>query len=412
MASNVNTAFSEFLNSIVNVKKEESDKAKKSRDFLLEQIQSVSANGVFLSLAPQYNSFFGSFARKTKIQPLDDIDIIIGLSGDFLQMEGYEWNNITLKVKNDCSDRRIIDSSDKFTQYWGLPIYQLNSNIVKNKLVSALKNIPQYEKSEIHARGEAVTLKLKSYSWNFDIVPAFYCSGNGVPYYLIPNGYGKWKKTNPKTEQDRLSKLNAKFNGIVLSTIRLVKYWNRRGQMPNIISYVLETMVLDYFTQTNNSVYSNGKCYDYPDMHFRDALLYIANNIMCSVQDSKGIQGNINTLTYEQRLKIKTRANNDYYKSCNAVNAEIHEKNNHKSNYELARINGFINEIDNDLNTMNEFDLKNRINVLQVMIYGFRQTKYLIPDWFENIYHKRRQAIETRKARNHIVADKKRNDKT
>lgn len=35
MASNVNTAFSEFLNSIVNVKKEESDKAKKSRDFLL-----------------------------------------------------------------------------------------------------------------------------------------------------------------------------------------------------------------------------------------------------------------------------------------------------------------------------------------------------------------------------------------
>lgn len=331
MASNVNTAFSEFLNSIVNVKKEESDKAKKSRDFLLEQIQSVSTNGVFLSLAPQYNSFFGSFARKTKIQPLDDIDIIIGLSGDFLQMEGYEWNNITLKVKNGCSDRRIIDSSDKFTQYWGLPIYQLNSNIVKNKLVSALKNIPQYEKSEIHARGEAVTLKLKSYSWNFDIVPAFYCSGNGVPYYLIPNGYGKWKKTNPKIEQDRLSKLNTKFNGIVLSTIRLVKYWNRRGQMPNITSYVLETMVLDYFTQANNSVYSDGKCYDYPDMHFRDALLYIANNIMCSVQDSKGIQGDINTLTYEQRVKIKTRANNDYYKSCNAVNAEIREKNNHKS---------------------------------------------------------------------------------
>lgn len=65
-----------------------------------------------------------------------------------------------------------------------------------------------------------------------------------------------------------------------------------------------------------------------------------------------------------------------------------------------------------NLNTMNEFELKNRINVLQAMIYGFRQTKYLIPDWFENIYHKRRQAVEARKARNHIVADKKRNDKT
>lgn len=81
-------------------------------------------------------------------------------------------------------------------------------------------------------------------------------------------------------------------------------------------------------------------------------------------------------------------------------------------NYELARINGFINEIDNYLNTMSEFDLKNRINVLQVMIYGFRQTKYLIPDWFENIYHKRRQAVEARKARNHIVADKKKKKKS
>ena len=204
-----------------------------------------------------------------------------------------------------------MNASDKFTQYWGTPIYHLNSNKVKNKLVSALQNISQYEKSEIHARGEAVTLKLKAYSWNFDIAPAFYCSGNGSPYYLIPNGYGKWKKTNPKIEQERVSRLNLQFNNQVLSTIRLVKYWNRRGQMPNITSYVLETMVLDYFTQANHSVYNNGTYYDYPDMHFRDSLHYISNHIMYTVQDSKGIQGDINTLTYEQKSKIQTRANND-----------------------------------------------------------------------------------------------------
>ena len=98
----------------------------------------MSCNGDFLSLATQYNSFFGSFARKTKIQPLDDIDIIIGLSG-CLQIEGYEWNNITLKVKDDCSDKLILNASDKFTQYWGTPIYHLNSNKVKNKLSISLK---------------------------------------------------------------------------------------------------------------------------------------------------------------------------------------------------------------------------------------------------------------------------------
>ena len=89
MPKSVNIAFSEFLNNTVNISKEDSDNAKKSRNFLLGQIQNLSCNGDFLSLATQYNSFFGSFARKTKIQPLDDIDIIIGLSG-CLQIEGYE----------------------------------------------------------------------------------------------------------------------------------------------------------------------------------------------------------------------------------------------------------------------------------------------------------------------------------
>lgn len=238
-----------------------------------------------------------------------------------------------MKVLDDCTDKLIINASDKFTQYWSAPILHLNSNKVKNKLVSALQSISQYEKSEIHARGEAVTLKLKSYSWNFDIVPAFYCTGDTYtkPYYLIPNGYGKWKKTNPKLEQERVSSLNQKFNNVVLSTIRLVKYWNRRGQMPNITSYVLETMVLDYFDQTNHSVVNDNKYYDYPDMHFRDALYYISNHIMCSVQDTKGFQGNINTLTYEQKNKIKTRASNDYSKAYNAVRAETQEKDNQKS---------------------------------------------------------------------------------
>ena len=101
--------------------------------------------------------------------------------------------------------------------------------------------------------------------------------------------------------------------------------------MPNITSYVLETMVLDYFTQANHSVYNNGTYYDYPDMHFRDSLHYISNHIMHTVQDSKGIQGDINTLTYEQKSKIQTRANNDYNKACNAVRAETQENNNQKS---------------------------------------------------------------------------------
>lgn len=42
--------------------------------------------------------------------------------------------------------------------------------------------------------------------------------------------------------------------------------------MPTITSYVLETIVLDYFDQASHNVVDDGKSYDYPDIHFRDAL--------------------------------------------------------------------------------------------------------------------------------------------
>lgn len=333
MAISVNTAFREFLDSTVNIQKQQSDKAKSSRDFLISQIDRISYGGRFLKLASQYNCFFGSFSRRTKICELDDVDIIIGLSGEDLEIEGTSWDNINLKVKNH-DNKKLLSLSQKFDGYWQGPTYYLNSNAVKNQLQFELNNVDQYEHASIHSRGEAVTLKLRSYPWNFDIVPAFYCEGNAFskPYYLIPNRYGKWKKTNPKLEQERISKLNQKFNGVVLETVRLVKYWNRRGQMPNITSYVLETIVLDYFDQARHYVIKNdGTSIDYVDVHFRDALQYISIHIYNSVQDSKGIQGNINDLKYEEKYKIAQRAGNDYKKAYNAVQAETIEKDIKKS---------------------------------------------------------------------------------
>jgi len=329
MAKSVNGAFNEFLQNTVNIKKTDSDKAKSSRDFLVEQINYISSNGKFLKLALEYNCYFGSFSRKTKICELDDVDIIIGLNGGELEIVTYyQWDDITLKLKKDCTDSMLIDSSDKVFEYSGYTYY-LNSNKVKNKLVSQLSNISQYEKADIHARGEAVTLKLKSYPWNFDIVPGFY-TGDEVekPFYLIPNGKGKWKKTNPKIEQKRITELNKKFNGTVLQTVRLVKYWNKRGKMPKITSYVLETMVLDYFDQAQHYLIKfDGSTIDYHYIHFRDALLYIVDHIFWDVQDSKGIQGNINNIPNDYRYKISDRAQSDYKKACSAVYAEIYEKN-------------------------------------------------------------------------------------
>lgn len=97
---------------------------------------------------------------------------------------------------------------------------KLNPRRVINSYVSALGGIDQYKKAEIHRKQEAATHELTSYEWTFDIVPAFYTVQN---YYLIPDGRGAWKATNPDVDQRRLTNLNASNSNVVnqLGFVRL-----------------------------------------------------------------------------------------------------------------------------------------------------------------------------------------------
>ena len=94
--------------------------------------------------------------------------------------------------------------------------------------------------------------------------------------------------------------------------------------MPTMVSYVLETMILDYFARVD-------KCDNFIDCRFREILKYITENIFNPVYDSKNIEGNINTLTIDQKNALHTRALNDYKKACDAISAEVNEKNQAKS---------------------------------------------------------------------------------
>jgi len=64
MATTVNTAFNTFLNSEINIEKEQTNKARNSRDFKKEKIKNFDD---FFTLYGEKNINFGSFARKTKI---------------------------------------------------------------------------------------------------------------------------------------------------------------------------------------------------------------------------------------------------------------------------------------------------------------------------------------------------------
>lgn len=75
----------------------------------------------------------------------------------------------------------------------------------------------------------------------------------------------------------------------------------------------------------------------------------------------------------------------------------------------LNEIRKFTDEIKSNIDDMSSEKLKNKTYILQITLYKFRQEKYLVPDWFENIYYKHLQAVENRKAGQRTQTEKKKN---
>jgi len=315
MATSVISAFEEFQKDYVNLDSADSETAISSRNWLVNQIHAFPDKYTdFPALYSEKDIFFGSFARKTKKRPLDDIDIMICLHGQ----GGYYYestSSIKIVVSDNATGLKMLCYDN--TNF-------LNSRKVINKIISLLNQVPQYEKAEIKRNQEAATVKLISYYWNFDIVPCFFTTEDyfGNTYYLIPDGYGDWKKTDPRKDRDRVRLTNKHHDGNVLNVIRILKYWNRRPTMPSMGSYLIENMILDYYNSPFISTASK-----YVDLEIPQLFLYIRDNVYSVVNDPKGIQGNINNLTEEEKNKIWDRANVDYYKANEARSLESKHDN-------------------------------------------------------------------------------------
>lgn len=312
MATTVNNAFSEFMRDKVNLETLETSTARKSRDNLFRNINGFSGAEDFFNIYEDKNLKFGSFARRTKIRELDDIDLMICLSAD---------GNRTYLEDTDC----IYITGNDMDKKNGLMTdgtNHLNSTKVINRFVSKLSDLNDYEKAEIHKNQEAATLKMKSYTWNFDIVPCFYTTGE---FYLIPDGKGNWKKTDPRIDNGRTTTINQQHNGNLLNLIRLVKYWNNRKVTIRISSYMLECMILEQYEKLETPETW------WIDFQFRDTLAYLANAILGRVDDPKGIQGDLNSFSWEDRCKISDALSKAHEKAEEAVRLEIDQKDQKKS---------------------------------------------------------------------------------
>lgn len=304
MATSVIKAFDDFMKETVNLDQSRVATARNSRNWLLDRIASFPENDLpFPILHNEYNLNYGSFERKTKTRPLDDIDMMIGIKADGCTYIETNVNDVKIYFPDHYNGRL---NAFRHTTYGKEST--LSSTRVVNKFIKNLCEIDQYSKAEIKRTGEAATLKLISYEWNFDLLPCFMTTSesDGRSYYLIPNGNGDWKKTDPRKDRARLSSINQSCNGYVLNVIRAFKYWNQRPYQTRLPSYLLETMISDYYQ--NEIHYSrSSQVSKYVDMEFIKVLEYLIDNIYLTVHDPKDITYNINDLNFEHQQSMRTR---------------------------------------------------------------------------------------------------------
>lgn len=308
MATTVNGAFAEFLREHVNLDPAQTKKARASRDWLRGQLALLhDKHDDFPVPYTEKHVSFGSFARHTKKRPLDDIDLIHCLSG-----EGGTYLDVGSHITIS------VPTSSRLSSFCYDDSTQLNSTRVINKFRKHLNEIPNYADDAASRDGQAAVLELASYTWNFDIVPGFFTAPelDGRTYYVIPDGKGNWMKTDPRRDGDWVTEVNQRHGGKVLNVVRLMKYWNARPTMPSVPSYTFEALLVRYYEN------KWGEASEFVDLELPDLLAHVASAIVGAVQDPKGIQGDINTLSYTDRLKVSARARQDAERARSARDLE------------------------------------------------------------------------------------------
>ena len=306
MPYSVNSCFESFMRDSVNLDPERTTTARTSRNWLVHKIEDLANYG---KIPPLYNGanhiFFGSFARNTKIRPLDDIDIMI-----VFDAQGCTTDNVS-KIVGKTYPIYVNNAHAKL-----IPDYRDGNVLNSRKMIEAIKRelggIPKYNKAEIHRNQEAVTLQLSSYEWNFDIVPCFYTT---TGFYVIPDGRGNWKGTDPRIDQSRVTQANQRFNGALLPAIRLMKYWKQIHWGDIVSSYLFENLMIDWA----NSLYFFPPTY--PQL-VKSVLDSLSLQIMKNYYDPKGFQGSINDLDLYDRRRSATKASQDALEASNAIRFE------------------------------------------------------------------------------------------
>ncbi len=283
-------ALDNFLTKTVSLSATQISQGSKSHNYIRDLLDSKWQNDPSFPWLVEGDFLSGSYARGTKIHPLDDIDVMVVLDGTGL-------------VAYDAGV--LLDASVRGSNQTGSPILQYED---KNHMIDSQKILEvfrdgikeSYPNSEIKRDGQAINVWLDSYGLGLDVVPCFHIIPNNQnqDFYYMPMGQGStmWMKTNPKIDERICNSLDARHNNKLKPVIKLVRYWNKTQNAERLKPYHVEVLAWHIF-----NVYP-GQISDYTSavkFFFANAPALVSNQ--CA--DPTQLGGNIDrNLTQESRI--------------------------------------------------------------------------------------------------------------
>ena len=248
--NSLDSALDRFLQKEIAIPTNARQDASRSHIYLRNVLRGKGDNDATFPeiLALEDSDFLGgSFARHTKIWPLDDIDVFLPLEGGGLVYRSG-GQVLPYRLATDGEKSRLC-----------LPMWLTNSYVDSAKVlqgfVSSLRDT--YPSSKIGRDGHCANLQTtvaatsESDGIGFDIVPCFMLKPDdgSEDIYLVPNGNGGWMHSNPRKDTEICSTLQEYHRGTYRHAVRLLKYWNKFEFADRFRSYYIELAVSKIFNE-------------------------------------------------------------------------------------------------------------------------------------------------------------------
>lgn len=216
----------------VSISQSARERASTTQKYLRQVLRSKSSyDSQFPFLLERSDEDFlgGSFARHTKIWPLDDIDLYVPLDGSQLV---YLVHGVAQPFVVWSDDHSRQNRLTTFTKWMS------GDSVDPGKLLAGFQEAidESYTSSATTLHATSVNLQLsvaatsESDGISIDVVPCFRLSpkGAGESFYMMPNAHGGWMRTDPRKDNELSIKLHDFHHHTYRKAIRLVKFWNAK----------------------------------------------------------------------------------------------------------------------------------------------------------------------------------------